>query len=242
MDSELILSILVELASSESKSISENEKWGIQKRFKDGTYIISYPPYGYCNNKGVMEIIPEEANIIKEIFDKTLQGYSSESIAEALNEKQLRIKRNKKWSSGTIRGIIKNGKYIGDVIFQKTFTDDNYIRHKNKGQKTSYYMENHHEAIISREVYYKANRLIQQRKLEKCNDRETTKFQNRYCFSGRIICGECGNKFKRRIHTLPKKKYIAWCCATHIQDKHTCSMKYIKEDCIKYALIIMFTN
>lgn len=242
MESELILSILAELAASESRNISENEKWGIQKRFKDGTYIISYPPYGYRNNKGVMEIIPEEARVVKEIFDKTLQGYSSESIADLLNKQHITTKRNQKWSPGTVRGIIKNEKYIGDVLFQKTFTDDNYIRHKNNGQKTSYYMENHHEAIISKETYHKANFLIQQRKLEKGNCGKASKFQNRYSFSGKIICGECGDTFKRRIHTMPKRKYIAWCCATHINDKHICGMKYIEEERIKYASIMMFNK
>lgn len=239
MDGELILSILAELAANESKSISENGKWGAQKRFKDGTFIISYPPYGYRNNEGELEIVVEESKIVIEIFDLILKGESTETIANILNRRNVKTKRNRKWSPSTIRGIIKNEKYIGDALFQKTFTDDNFNRHKNKGEKNSYYIENHHEAIISRETFQKANQVLQQRGLEKGNGKDKSKYSNRYTFSGIIVCGECGGIFKRKIHSLPNRKYTAWTCCIHIEDKNKCSMKYVKQDDLQYAFVTM---
>lgn len=239
MDGELMLSILAELAASESKNISENGKWGARKRFKDGTFIISYPPYGYTNNKGIIEIVPEEAEIVKEIFNLILQGESTASIANVLNNKKVKTKRNSKWSASTIRGIVKNEKYIGDTLFQKTYTDDNFNRHKNRGEKDSYYIKNHHESIISHEMFQKANTVLYQRGIEKGNCKDTNKYTRRYSFSGNIICGECKGVFKRRTHSLPKGKYIAWTCCTHIENKHQCSMKYVKQDDIQYAFVMM---
>lgn len=242
MDGELMLSILAELAANESKSISENEKWSIQNRFKNGTYIISYPPYGYCNNNGVMEIVPEEAEIVKEIFDKTLMGFSTHSISDDLNSRNVQTKRNKKWSAGTINGIIKNEKYTGDVIFQKTYTKENFTRKRNNGEVDRYFFENHHEAIISKEIYQKANDILEQRRLEKGNKIKGSS-QNRYSMSGKIICGECQGTFKRRTHTKVKgRKYIAWCCGKHIEDKEQCSMKYVEDDAIKHAFIMMMNK
>lgn len=87
MESELMLSILSGLAESESVSISENEKWGIKRRFQNGTFIISYPPYGYDNVDGEMVIVPEQAEIVKQIFANTLAGKSTHEIADELNER-----------------------------------------------------------------------------------------------------------------------------------------------------------
>lgn len=239
MDGELMLSILAELAASESKHISENEKWGVRKRFKDGTFVISYLPYGYTNINGVMTIVPEEAEIVKEIFSLILEGESTACIANILNSRNIKTKRNGRWSTSTIRGIIKNEKYTGDTLFQKTYTDDNFNRHKNNGEKERYFIENHHIAIISHDLFQKANKILQQRGLEKGNCENTDKYNRRYSFSGRIICGECEGVFKRRTHSLPNRKYIAWCCRTHIENKQQCSMKYVKQEDLQYAFVMM---
>lgn len=239
MDSELMLSILAELAEQESRSISENSKWSIRKKFQNGTYIISQPPYGYVNQGGNMVIVPDEAQVVLDIFNWTLQGDSTETIAEKLNARGLQTKRHKDWQASTVRGVIKNEKYIGDVLFQKTYVDDNYHKHINHGDKDSYYMTGHHEAIITREVYQKANQILKQRASEKGNVADKGKYTKRYGFSGRVVCGECGGKFKRRTHTLPNRKYIAWCCMTHINNKEQCAMKYVADEKLKVAFLMM---
>ena len=239
MESELMLSILSSMAEGESTSISDNSKWSIKRRFQNGTYIISYPPYGYDNIDGEMVMIPDQAKIVKKVFMQTLAGISTTTIADELNAKGIATKKGGSWHPSTIRGMLSNEKYTGDVIFQKTYTDAQFNRHSNHGQKDMYAIEHHHEAIISHEIFNAAEALISQRAKEKGITKANKKYQNRYCFSGNIICGECGNTFKRRIHTTTTGNYVAWCCNTHIDDIKSCSMQYIKDEDIKKAFITM---
>ncbi len=101
-----------------------------------------------------------------------------------------------------------------------------------------YSMSEHHEPIVSREVFETAGRLLEQHSKEKGISKGDKKYQNRYCFSGKIICGECGNTFKRRTH----QGYIAWCCKTHIKDKNRCPIKFIRDDELKAAFVTMINK
>ena len=242
MESELMLSILSSLAESESVSISENEKWGIKRRFQNGTFIISYPPYGYDNVDGEMVIVPEQAEIVKQIFADTLAGKSTHEIAEELNERGVATKKGGHWTPGTVNAIIGNEKYTGDVLFQKTYTDSSFNRHQNRGELDQYLMQDHHEAIISREKFELANAVLKQRGREKGNGHDTGRYQNRYGFSGRICCEECGGKYKRRMHYKPSGQYVAWACANHLKDKESCSQKYITDDALKLAFVTMMNK
>ena len=239
MESELMLSILSSLAENESVSISENEKWSIKKRFQNGTFIISYPPYGYNNVEGEMVIVPEQAEIVKRIFSDTLAGKSTHAIAGELNTRGIPTKKGGAWTPGTINGIIGNEKYTGDVLYQKTYTDSSFNRHTNYGELDQYLVRDHHAAIVSHEEFDRANAVLRQRGKEKGNGSNTEKYQNRYSFSGKIRCAECGGSFKRRIHYKPRGSYIAWCCATHLTDKGICSMKYITDAALKRAFVTM---
>jgi len=242
MESELMLAILASMAEDESFSISENEKWGIRKRFKNGTYIISYPPYGYDNVDGEMVINPEQAEVVRQIFADTLAGRSTHIIARELNERGVPTRKGGKWTGGTINGIIANEKYTGDVLFQKTYTDEEFNRHRNNGEFEQYYCENHHEPIVTHEIYEKANAVVKQRGLEKGNCEDTAKYQNRYAMSGKVKCGECGSSFKRRTHYKPSGSYIAWCCGKHLDDSSACSMKFLYDEDIRRAFVTMLNK
>lgn len=239
MSSELMLSILSSIAESESRSISENTKWSIKHRYEAGTFIIAFPPYGYDNVDGKMVVVPEEAAVVKEIFERTISGQGSFLIAKWLNEEGIPSKRGAKWHSSTVKGILKNEKYTGDVIFQKTYTDDNFNRHVNYGEKNMYLLKNHHEPIISYEVFELTVEVMAQRGKEKGIEIGNAKYLNRYAFSGKIICDECGSTFKRRTHYKPSGEYIAWSCSGHLRDKNTCSMLYIKDEDVKRAVVKM---
>lgn len=219
MESELFLSILSSMAEGESTSTSENNKWAIQKRFKNGTFKIGYPPYGYDWNGEQMVVNQEQAEIVRWIFSQVLSGKGTQAIATELNDKNIPTKKGGRWTATTIRGMITNEKYTGDVIFQKTYTDSQFNRHVNYGQKDRYALTDHHDPIISRKDFETAGALIKQRGLEKGIIKGDSKYQNRYCFSGKIICGKCGDTFKRRLHTCSNYRYVAWCCNTHINDK-----------------------
>lgn len=242
MESELFLSILSSMAEGESTSISENNKWGIKKRFENGTYKLGYVPYGYRWENGEIIVDPEQAVIVKRIFSELLAGKGTDAIAKNLNTENVPTKKGGRWTSSSIRGILANEKYTGDCIFQKTYTDSNFNRHKNDGQLDQYYVADHHEAIISHEDFDAAAALIEQRANEKGIKRGSNKYQQRYAFSGKIICSECGDTFRRRIHTSTYVKYPAWVCNTHLTDTSKCSMLYLKDDDIKLAFATMINK
>lgn len=242
MESELMLSIFGTLAENESVSISGNEKWSIQNRFKNGTYIIAYPPYGYTTVDREMVIVPEQAEVVRQIFAECLNGKSAGVIAKELNEQGIVAKKGGKWTSTSVLAIIRNEKYTGDALFQKTYTDSSFNRHRNNGEYNQYLCAEHHEPIISHEVYEKANELVNRRGKEKGNGENTQKYLNRYEFSGKIKCGECGSSFKRRTHKTPGGDYTAWCCSRHIEDKNACGMKFITDDDVKTAFVTMINK
>ena len=120
--------------------------------------------------------------------------------------------------------------------------ESRFNRHQNRGELNQYLMQDHHEAIISREEFELANAVLKQRGREKGNGYDTGRYQNRYGFSGQICCGECGGKYKRRLHYKPSGQYVAWACVNHLKDKESCSQKYITDDALKVALVTMMNK
>lgn len=238
MEGELLLSILSSLAESESRSISENETWSIQKRFRNGTYKIAYPPYGYDYIDGEMVVNPEQSEIVRWIFAEVLSGSSTTHIAKALNARGISTKRGGRWTGHTINGMIKNEKYTGDVIFQKTYSDDTFTRRRNYGERDQYFAQGHHEAIISHEDFDAANDMIARNAAEKGIYADSRNYQNRYAFSGKVICGDCGAVWKRR----KIGDYFGYVCTTHLDDKDACTMKSIREDSIMAAFTTMMNK
>lgn len=167
MESELMLSILSGLAESESVSIAENSKWTVKRRFQNGTFKISYPPYGYGTVDGELIVNETQAEIVRFIFSSILSGKSTGKIASELNRQAVPSKKGGRWTATTIRGMVGNEKYTGDAIFQKTFTDTHFNRHYNYGEKDQYLIKNHHDSIISHEDFEAAQIIIEQRGKEK---------------------------------------------------------------------------
>lgn len=242
MDNEFLLSVMSSLAEGESVSISENEKWSIQNRYANGSYKIGYPPYGYDSNDGEFSINETEAQWIRYIFSETLKGQSLNRISKALISMHVPTRKNGAWNASTVRGIIINEKYTGDCLFQKTFTDFRFKRHPNNGDRDQYLIENHHPAIISHEDFDRANQMVRQHANEKKITKGDKKYTNRYPFSGKIICGECGEKFKRKSNITGALKYPSWVCRVHFHDTKKCSMKGIKEADLERTFMLMLNK
>ena len=241
MEGELILALLSSMAEDESTSISKNEKWSVQRRMAAGTYKMGCVPYGYQRDEnGNMVIEPAEAKVIQYIFRTLLAGYGTDAIASVLDQQRIPTRKGGKWSGSTVRDIIMNEKYVGDALFQKTYTDDTFHRHANHGEAKTYLISEHHEPIITREIFERANALIRQRGKEKGIVRDADKYQKRFAFSGKITCGICGSKYKRRIHSGGAE--IAWVCSTHITDLRRCPAKYMRDDILKAAFITMLNK
>jgi len=242
MESELLLSIMSSLAESESVSISENSKWGVRHRFENGTFKIGYAPYGYDSRDGEFIINEEEAKWVRWIFEQALSGTASAAIARELNEKQVPSRKGGNWTPTTIRGILTNEKYVGDCLFQKTYSDFRFKRHANHGERDQFYMEGHHEAIISREDFEAARALLHQRAKEKNIKKNDPRYKSRYPFTGKLICGECGSSFKRHINSTGDLRYAVWICKQHLADVGSCSMKSVREVDLEYAFTTMMNK
>ena len=240
MDSELILAILSSLAEEESHSTSENLKWSFKKAFMNGTYKQSYAPYGYLIDENhSLKPHPDESKTVTEIFSLFISGYSGHKIAGILNERKIPPRRSSRWNSTTVCSIIKNERYTGDCLYQKTYTDDRFHRHTNNGEVEMYLVENNHEAIISREVFEKANRILLLNAEQKSISQGTDKYLQRHTFSGKITCS-CGSHFKRAI--INEGSDVVWSCKTHILDKEKCCMKSLKDAALKNAFATMINK
>ena len=185
-----------------------------------------------------MVVNPEQAEIVRYIFAQTLAGVGTHDIAKDLAAKGVPTKKGGKWTGHTINGIVRNEKYTGDCLFQKTYTDSSFVRRRNLGEMDQYYVEDHHEAIISREDYEAANDVIDRRRQEKGIELDNGKYQNRYPLSGKVICGECGGTFKRKTYTHK----VVLACTQHIDDKEKCSMKYVDLEAVEVAFATMMNR
>ena len=209
MESEFMLSLLSCMAENESHSISNNGKWAIRKRFEAGTFKQAIAPYGYRKDGTDLLIVPEEAEVVRNIFSMVLTGYGIATIADDLNQRSIPGPKGTPWLPTTVRDITRNPAYVGDQLYQKNYVDDNFKLKRNKGELDQYRDEGHHEAIVDRETFELAERNIQQRGDEK-GTRVGAK-QKRYAFSGKLTCAYCGATLKRNsmkyhaIYTCPNR-------------------------------------
>ena len=243
-ESELILSILASLAEEESHSISDNCKWAVQKRFQDGTFKLSRPPYGYDLKDGKLVVNREEAQVVRYIYDCVLEGKGTCVIAADLNARRIPTKRGGSWQPGTIQHMIRNEIFMGDLRMQKTYRDSRFKLHINYGEEPQYYIKNHHEGIVSRQVFEAANASNRQRGLEKNNfaaatdgDPRDDPHQNRYCFTGKVICGCCGSRMKRQVVRTAGGVRAFWVCGRHLRGTDQCPQRKIREDDIQNAYV-----
>lgn len=211
-DSELRLTIMASLAQDESRRTSERVKWGQRLQMKKGV-VFGRKMLGYDVKDGKMTVNKEEAEIVKLIFHKFVnEKKGTHVIARELAEEGIPPMNAKAWSNTVILRAIRNEKYCGDLVQQKTFTPD-YLTHKkryNRGEKEYIIIENHHEPIISKEMFEKAGRILDERS-ESQNGK--AKYSSRYVLSGKIKCGLCGSSYAARYKTRKDgTKYKSWRC------------------------------
>lgn len=197
-DGEFMLTILASFAQEESRSVSENCKWRIRKRFADGEIANLRFIFGYRVLKGKIEIDPEKADIVRMIFEDYISGMGGGRIAKKLRDMGIPTVLGGTWRSDQIFEIIKNEKYMGNALLQKRFVSDHLTKKevRNKGQLKQYFAEGTHPAIIDAATYEKVAEIMEQRRHAFRIDSEE---QKRYPFTGIIICGLCERKYKRKV-------------------------------------------
>lgn len=205
---ELILTILSALAQDESRSISDNIRWTLQKNFQAGKPQINLNRMlGYDKGKnGKWVINPQQAEIVRFIFRKYVCGHSANSIARQANEAGMRTVNGKLWTSGAVLDILRNEKYVGDLEMQKTVTRD-FLTHrsvKNNGEAPKYYVKDHHIGIIDRLTWDKVQAILCSGRIKKTKDGEKTKEGPKGSPFFNLTCGSIeddGNNFFRMTYS-----------------------------------------
>lgn len=211
-DAELRLAIMSSIAQEESRKTSERVKWGQKRQMEQGV-VFGRSMLGYDVKNGKMTINEEGAKIVRLIFHKFVdESKGTHVIARELREEGVHPMRVKEWQNTVILRVIRNEKYCGDLVQKKTYTPD-FLSHEkkyNRGQEEFVILKDHHEPIISRELFDKANRMLDAKSL---SPEGKAKHSNRYPFSGKIKCGICGASYVARYKTRKDgSKYKAWRC------------------------------
>lgn len=225
-DSELYLVIYAGFAQSESESMSKNITWAFRKNFEEGKVVFNYKRMiGYRKGEdGNPEIVPEEAEIIRTIYDSFLAGKTAREIVNSLIADGVQTKCGKqKWSVATVQNILKNEKYCGNAILQKTVTLDCISKKhkKNTGEAPMYYVHNNHEPIISRETFNKVQEeLLRRNALAPKLVSQTISAQgrySRYALTEIMHCDECGSRYKRCTWSRNGTKKVVWRCVNRLE-------------------------
>ncbi len=224
---ELLITILSSQAQEESRNISENVRWGLKRKYETGETLVSRL-LGYKRNKnGQLEIIPEEAEIVKFIFAEFMEGSSYNKIANKLKEKGYKTIRGKtNWGVASVIRILSNEKYIGDTLCQKTYTVDFLTKERrtNNGEVNQYYTENSHQGIIPRELFYRVQEEMERRansKNKAPNKNETDRkcrYNSKYALTSIFICKECGTPYRRQVWSKYGEKKAVWRCENRLRN------------------------
>lgn len=248
-ESEMLITIMSCFAQAESESISKNVSWGVRQSFKNGNVPIKYKTLlGYKKGAdGLPEIVPEEAEIVRLIYRSYLDGMSLKQIADTLNSRGLRTKhKNASWQIEIVKSILVNEKYSGDALLQKTYVTDCITKktRKNNGELPMYLVKNHHEPIISHEDFNRVQEEMARRSAkrviaDKLTKTEQGKYSAKYALSELLICGECGEHYRRVTWTAKGFKEIKWRCVSRIQyGKKKChSSPTIDEQALHRAIL-----
>ena len=250
MESEMALALLSTLAQNEVESLSANVKLGIKMKMKRGEMMgfNGCLGYDYHPEDKSITINPEEAEVVREIYDMYLSGYGAPTIAKELTRLGRKNKKGEvKWTDSGIRSIINNEKYKGDLLLGKTFTVDPISKRRleNMGEEEQYYIKEHHEPIVSPEIWEAAQEIKKSRYRRSTMSVPGTrkKYSRKYAFSSMCECGFCGKYMTRRAHnqTTTQTKPV-WKCrtATNFGIESCPHSKSIDEAIIENAFLEMF--
>ena len=238
-DGELMLTLLASFAQEESRSISENVKWGVRKRFQSGEIgAANKHILGYRYDDGLRRyvIIPEEAEAVRWMFQMYIDGVPLRGIAESMNSAGIRTTLGNDFQEASVRQLIFNEVYAGDIRRQKCYMADPITKTKvkNCGELPQYYMADCHEAIIDRETYAKVQAEM---------ERRAGLVNPTYPFTGKIKCGICGQSFTRRKGTTKGKEYVSWFCRAKKEVGMTCtSRNYSEQNLMEICAKLMGTD
>ena len=228
----MLLTIMSSIAQEESRSISENILWGMHRRFEEGKYWVGYSAFlGYDKGEnGKLVVNKEQAETVKFIFRRFLEGKTPYAISQELMELRMNTGRgNSKWRSEDVIRTLRNEKYCGNAILQKTFKKDLLAkREANNGEARKFFVENGHEAIITPEQFNMAQQELEERK------KEERQHSSKSIFTSRIVCGCCGGFYGSKVWlSTDKYRTVIWQCNSKFSKEVKCTTPHLKEEKIK---------
>ena len=251
---ELMVTILASIAQQESASISQNVRMGINFGFQEGRGRVNFSSFlGYRrgDKPGTYEIVPAEADVVRRIYRQFLEGYSPKMIADALMEDGICTPSGgEHWYPSTVASILENEKYAGDLLMQKWYVED-YLTHKrvkNSGEKPQYFVEDDHDPIVPKAVFYQVQG-EKKRRSGLAKDPSELRFGNRLALNGRLICGKCGRTLKRYVK--PDDALTDWRCRQRALVKKTdfhenvesrCDCRIVREVEVQRAVVMAFNT
>ena len=239
---EVMITIMSSLAQEESRSISENVTWGKRRSMEEGRFSLAYKYFlGYKKgDDGILQIVEEEAKIVRKIYQLFLKGKTIRAIADHLTKCGIPTPRGKeKWSASTIVSILTNEKYKGDALLQKTYTADFLTKKskKNRGEVPQYYIKDSHPAIIDPETFDLVQQEIERRRPNRRQLHRSSPF------TAKIICGECGGYYGRKVwHSNSKHRKYIWRCNQKYEAETMCSTPNLDESAIETAFVEAFNQ
>ncbi len=248
-EAEFAITLSGILAQEESRNLSENIQWSYQRKFENGDIFTKYKNFmGYKCDNGNLVIVPEQAEVVKTIFNLYLDGMTLQQIKEYLESKKIKTATGKEiWATYVIQKMLKNEKYKGCTMFQKTYTED-YITGKRKvnhGERAKYYIEDTHPAIVSKDIFNRVQEEMKRRERIVRNDdgsieASKSKFNSKYILGNLLVCGDCGASYRRRT----ERGKVLWRCATRIEKgKDECALSpTINEEWLKKQLTALICN
>ena len=234
--SEVFLTIAATIAENDLQVDSERQRWSIRHRIENGWISIGNALYGYRMTKdNNLEIVPKEAEVVRRIYQMYIAGSGAAAIARILNTEGHTTVHGKEWSVNKVLGIIDNEKFMGDCIMGKFVMVDG-VKHENDGSLgKKYYIEDSHEGIVSKETWYKAQEIRQQRK----NPKLVGQVTQVYPFTGIIECGQCHKRYQHKVNNSGKKwQTDIWVCATSLRKGvSACDCTRIKDTVLQETFI-----
>ncbi len=247
--SEFLLTLFSGFAQAESESISKNVIWGIQKSREAGNVPFQYQKMlGYRRGPDSQpEIVPAEAEVVKRIYRRYLDGCSLAQIKRELEADGVPAASGiRGWTYQVVRNILTNERYIGDALLQKTYTTDCISKtvKKNQGDRPMVYVEGNHPAIVSKAMFYQvreemARRSSKRKVMQKTGRTEQGKYSAKYALSELLVCGECGTPYKRCAWARNGKKRIVWRCVSRLEfgTKYCHNSPSMDEDKLHQAIL-----
>ncbi len=237
---EMTLTILASIAQEESRNISENIKWSVGKRYKQGIYSLPYASFlGYEKGKdGKPKIVEHEADIVRKIYSLFMTGKTPQQIANYLEEKEISSPQGKqKWQPSTIISILTNEKYMGDARLHKKFVVD-FLEKKtkvNEGEVEQYYVDKDHEAIIPPSEFEWVQLEFARRKAI------PRKYRGKSCLETKIVCADCGGFYGAKTwHSTDRFRKEIWQCNEKYRNKEKCNTPVVSEEEIKKKFVMVY--